>query len=144
MDDNFDWNEKTDGDPEHAWIEINFNERYTLTKIKTRFTSGYGGNEEVNNFKDVKFSFSDGTEKIRQRGVYDTWVEWRHLQLDPAVQTTFVRASSTGSYDCPTCNIGFSEIRFYGCRVNSKYVYTNSYSVWRFSGQFDYLALQLI
>ena len=72
-----DW--KTDGDPKDAWIEINFNERYTLTKIKTRFTSGSGGNEEVNNFKDVKFSFSDGTEKIRQGGVYDKWVEWLYL-----------------------------------------------------------------
>ena len=82
-----DW--KADGDPRNAWIEITFNRQYTLTKIKTRYSSGSGGNEDESNFQDVKFSFSDGTDSRRNwfLGKYSRFHSLNHPPNHPQLRS---------------------------------------------------------
>ena len=104
------------------WIEILFNDDVVISKIV--YTPGSHGLEgEYNqNFKDVSFSFSDGTHV--NATLDDVWQDM-HFNLDPIKLSSSIKITANTVYKHPkVCQVGvcsdrndhygIDELRIYG------------------------------
>ena len=90
-----------------AWINVNFNEEFSISKI--RLKNRYGGIHNEN-FENIRLDFSNGYSTT---ATLQDAVDWNEVLINPTVTATSVLITAETVYG--TGHNGFSEAQFFGC-----------------------------
>ena len=96
----------TRGQQVGAWIQINLDSVYTLTKVMAR------GRSSTERFKDITLQFGDGSSTDFTLSEDQNTV-WNEIVLSDMPTSNYVKISANTVYG--GSNIGFREVRIFGC-----------------------------